>query len=302
MSAPCSSAALERPQEASADDRAILRTVIYAALFQFPLSLDELERRLMDVSLDARAIRARLAAPFLRERLSVTEGLVHPRGCEAWIGLRRKRGARAKALVERHRRALRLLACCPFVRLVALSGGCAHDNATDEDVDVFLVVKRARAWCVFGAVMVVAKAFGLRRTLCVNYVVDEAAQSLPERDLFTASEIVGMRPLAGAEAYDRFALANAWVLDLFPNFARRGREAQDIGPAGAGRFCEAVLEMGPAPALEWLTRRVLGPYLRKKAHGGLGVVLEATRLKLHLHDHGPELLTAFEAATLEAEA
>jgi hypothetical protein len=276
--------------------------VIYAGLFQFPLSLDELQRRLMDASLDAPAIRARLGEPFLRERLSVTEGLVHPRGCEAWIELRRKRGAWAEALVERHRRALALLARCPFVRLVALSGGCAHGNATDEDVDVFLVVKRARAWCVFGAVMVLAKVFGLRRTLCVNYVVDETAQSLPEHDLFTASEIVGLRPLAGAEAYERFVLANPWVLRQFPNFTHRSREAQNLGPAGAGRLCEALLDLGPAPAAEWLARRVLGRYLREKARGGLGVVLEAARLKLHMHDHGPELLTAFEAATVEVEA
>jgi hypothetical protein len=293
-------AALATSSEASADDRAILRTVVYAGLFQFPLSLDELERRLMDASLDARAIRSRLRAPFLRDRLGVTEGLVHPRGREAWVELRRQRGARAEALILRHRRALALLARCPFVRLAALSGGCAHGNATDEDVDVFLVVKRSRAWCVFGAVMLMAKVFGLRRTLCVNYVVDEAAQSLPEHDLFTASEIVSLRPLAGAEGYERFLAANAWVFDLFPNFARYPRETGGVGPAGAPRWCEALLELGPAPVLEWSARRVLGAYLTKKARGGRGVVLEASRLKLHMHDHRPELLTAFDDAA-EAE-
>jgi hypothetical protein len=288
--------------EATADDRAILRTVIYAGLFQFPLSFHELERRLMDARLDVRAIRARVLLPFLRERISITEGLIHPRGQEAWVELRRKRGAQAKALLQRHARALAILSRCPFVKLVALSGGCAHGNATDEDVDVFLVVKRARAWCVFGAVMLMSKAFGLRRTLCVNYVVDEAAQSLTERDLFTASEIVGMRPLAGAEGYERFLAANAWVLEVFPNFGRRSREAGDIRPAGASPWCEALLDLGPAPVLEWLARRVLGAYLRKKARGGLGVVLEGARLKLHMRDHRPELLTAFDAAILRAES
>jgi hypothetical protein len=301
VSAPLSTAALVPSPEATADDRAILRTVIYAGLFQFPLSFDELERRLMDAALDVRAIRARLRAPFLRERLGVSDGLIHLRGREEWIELRQQRGARAEALIRRHRRALALLARCPFVRLVALSGGCAHGNATDEDVDVFLVVRRGRAWGVFGAVMLLAKAFGLRRTLCVNYVVDETAQGLPERDLFTASEIVGLRPLAGAAAYERFVAANTWVADLFPNFVRRRREAGDIGPAGAARWCEALLDFGAAPALEWLTRRVLGAYLRKKARGALGVVLEPSRLKLHMHDHRPELLRAFDAATARAE-
>jgi hypothetical protein len=289
-------------EAAGAEDRAILRTVTYAALFQFPLSLAELERRLMDAPLDLAAIRRRLGGAFLRQRIGVTEGLVHPRGREAWISLRRERQERAEALLSLHRRALRLLGRFPFVRLVALSGGCAHGNATDQDVDVFLVVKRGRAWCVFGALLLLAKAAGLRRTLCLNYIVDEDALALPERDVFTAAEIVGLRPLRGQEGYTRFLRANAWVEERFPNFVREAAAAVGLEEAGAGRFVEALLECGPAPILEWLSRRLFGAHLRRKARGNPGVVLGAGRLKLHLRDHRPELLAAYDKALQEAEA
>ena len=302
MSRAAPSAALARPwpDGPGAEDRAILRTVAYAGLFQFPLTLPELERRLMDTPLDLGVIRERLASPFLEQRLEVTDGFVHPKGREAWIELRRRRGARAEALVRAHRAALAVLGCFPFVRLLALSGGCAHGNATDDDVDVFLVVKRGRVWGVFGALMVLAKLAGLRRTLCLNYVVDEDAQTLTEQDLFTASEIVGLKPLAGAAGYAGFRAANGWARARFPNFGRDHATPAGLGQAGAWRWFEALLEMGPAPLFERLSRRVLGAYLKAKARGGEGVVLEAGRLKLHLEDHRPELLAAFDAAVEEA--
>ena len=97
------------------------------------------------------------------------------------------------------------------VLLVALSGGCAHDDARDSDVDVFLVARRGRAWTVCLGLMVLSKLAGTRRTLCLNYIVDEEALSLPERDVFTAAEVVGLRPIAGAAGYDAFLDANDWA-------------------------------------------------------------------------------------------
>ena len=138
-------------------DRAILRTVTYASLFQFPMSLAELERGLMDVPAGGEDVCRRLDQPFLRERLVVWNGLVHPRGRQHWVDLRRLRREHTRALVARHASILGLIARFPFVRLLALSGGCAHDNASDDDVDLFLVTREGRAWSVCLALMLLAK-------------------------------------------------------------------------------------------------------------------------------------------------
>jgi hypothetical protein len=282
-------------------DRAILRTVTYAALFRSPLSLARLHRALMEVPADLERLRARLEAPFLRQRLALTDGFVHPRGCEEWLQLRDERQRHTEELLGRHASVLRLLTRFPFVRLVALSGGCAHDNATDGDVDVFLIVRRGRAWAVCLALMLLSKLLGVRRTLCLNYIVDESGARLPEHDLFTAAEIMGMKPLAGRDAYRRFVAANAWVADWYPNFFASPADDAAVGDAGAPRWLEGALDLGPAPLLEIGSRRLLGAYLRRKARGLPGVVLAAERLKLHMQDHGPGLRTAFAEATAEAE-
>jgi len=289
-------------QVATEAARSVVRTVAYSALFQSPLTLERLHRTLMDVRLDPGALAETLDDPWVRARVEVSGGLVHPRGRADWLAVRRVRRRHTRRLLLRHRRALAVLARCPFVRLVGLSGGCAHENASDGDVDVFVVTRRGRAWSVYLALIAASRLLGVRRTLCINYVVDESELALPERDLFTACELVGMRPLSGREAYGRMVQANDWVAERFPNFFfdRHASDARGVPPAGPAPWLERVLDLGPAPMLERLSRWAIGARLRRKARGAAGLALSAGRLKLHLLDHRPRLMAAWRAAQHDA--
>jgi hypothetical protein len=225
---------------------------------------------------------------------------VFPIGCEHWLELREQRRVHTARLLETHAAALRWLAGLPFVRLVALSGACAHQNATDPDVDVFLITQPDRAWAVTLEITLWSHLQGLRKSLCVNYVIDEQALALPERDLFTAAEVVGLQPLAGRTTYQRFVAANAWVAERFPNFFAGHRAEWDgIGEAGAPRWVERLLDLAPAPVVEWVSRVWLGRRLRAKGAGSPGVSLSPHRLKLHTLDHAPRLRAAFAEAVGE---
>lgn len=284
------------PARATAAAEAILRTVTYASLFQAPLTVDRLHRNLMDVALSRAELEDALRDPWLRRRIEVVRGLVIPRGRREWIDWRGTRRAHSRRLLARHRRLLRFLGRLPFVRMVAISGACAHENATDDDVDVFLVAREGRAWGVCLVLTVLSRLLGVRRTLCLNYIVDEAALALPERDVFTAAEVVGLRPLAGRDTYRRLVDVNGWAAALFPNFrARHLGESEQVPPAGS-RGWERVLDLGAAPLLERLARRVLGAHLARKGRGCDGVVLGPHRLKLHTRDHRPSLLASFQEA------
>jgi hypothetical protein len=280
----------------TAEERAVLRTVVYAGLFEAPLSLERLHRLLMDVPMTAGEVRAALGRPFLRQRVEVAEGHVFPRGRRAWLRAAAFRRAGTRVLLDAHREVLERIASFPFVRLVALSGGCAHDNARDADVDVFLVVRRGRAWTVCLALMVLSKLLGKRRTLCLNYVLDEDALALPERDLFTASELVGVRPLAGPDAYRAFLQANRWAAACHPNFFAGGPPCPEgLPPAGGPRWRERVLDLCGASLAERAAHALLAGWLRLRWRGRdvSGVILARHRIKLHTLDHGPRLRAAF---------
>ena len=284
--------AVSAPADPDLDD-AIWRTLAYAGLFQYPLRLSELHRRLMDVRASERQIAARLAGPRLRRRIGRRRGFLTPLGCESWITRRAARAEHTARLLARHRRALAWITRFPFVRLLALSGACAHGNAADHDVDVFLVTRARRAWTVALLLMIVSKLAGWRRSLCVNYVLAEDGLALPEHDRFTAAEMVGLKPLAGRETYRRLIAANAWVAALYPNFfAAHTAYSEHVPKAvGAPRW-ERLLD-GVAGVVEPLARAVLGAYLRRRLTGA-GVALNRHRLKLHARDHRGPVSRAFD--------
>jgi hypothetical protein len=221
-------------------------------------------------------------------------------GSTCGAGGRSGRGAeRSRRLVAAHARALGAVAAFPFVRMVALSGACAHGNAADDDVDVFVITRHGRAWTVTLLLMIASKLAGLRRTLCVNYVLAEDGLALPEHDSFTASELVALQPLAGRETYRRFVQANAWVAPLHPNFfAGHERESEGVwARAGAARL-ERVADVLGIGLFERAARWLLEPYLRRRVRGA-GVDLTARRLKLHGRDHRGPVTRAFAEAQAE---
>jgi len=277
-------------------DEAIRRSLAYASLFECPLTFAELHRSLMDVPLAPDELRRRVLAQAERRAVSVRDDLVYPPGREPWLALRAARRANTARLLARHDDALARLARLPYVKLVALSGACAHDNAGDDDVDVFLVVRSGRLASVFLAVMIAAKIFGLRRSLCLNYALDEASLALPERDLFTAAELAGMRPLAGRDLYRRFVEANAWALERFPNFAASYRELSKGVPEAGSPKLERWLDRAGATLFEPIARLLLRVYLGWRLRGQEGVRIQAGVLKLHSHDHRPRLMRAFADA------
>ena len=88
--------------------------------------------------------------------------------------------------------------------MVALSGSVAHLNLEGSgDLDLFIVTRGRRVWSVTVAVILLAKLLGRRRTLCANYVLSDTQLQMDQQDLFTASQIIHLKPLVGGEVYDQ---------------------------------------------------------------------------------------------------
>src|SRR5439155_17083306 len=65
-----------------------------------------------------------------------------------------------------------------------------------------------------------AKIKGLRKRLCMNYLISDQALPLLETDLFTAQQVASLKPIYGKTVYDRFIAANPFVQRRFPNSER----------------------------------------------------------------------------------
>lgn len=302
-----------RPLDAAAtglsgSEQAIAGSVLYAALFDYPLTLAQLRDTLIGSSQTSAEILATYAAsPGLRSIVEVTDGFFHPRGAAHLVPERRRRERASRAFLARHDRFLRLICGLPYVRMVALSGSVAHLNLDgDGDLDLFIVSRAGRVWSVAVAVVVAAKLLRLRRTVCANFVVSEARLALEPQDLFSASQIIHLKPVSGDDVHRRLLAANPFVARFYPNFSGAGGGAPWCEPGARWlRLRRAIewLAAGPSAAGERLCRAAYGWHLRRRRSSWSSpeqVRLEPECLKLHTQSHRRRVLERFDEAVRRA--
>jgi glycosyltransferase involved in cell wall biosynthesis len=271
---------------------AIGKTLHYATLFEYPLQPHEIHARLYEVAVDRVAfdrVLERLKLPFIGGFVCDDAAKIQKRALREQISDR---------AIEQTWPLLETLAAFPFVRMLAFSGATAHRNMTDEeDVDLFVIVEKGKLWFTFTAAIVWARLRGVRKNLCMNYLITDSTLPLTQTDAFTAQQLASIKPLYGKSVYDRLLELNPFVRRRFPQFdARRNRESYSEIPTGRIKsILEIVLRCGAVQLLEPFSRLVLGRHLRRKAQqasvmGDCDVLIEPQRLKLHLHSHKKRVL------------
>ena len=270
--------------------RAVIESVAYSDVFDFPVTVAEIHRSLpvfasiaeVESGLDALGDYVARLAPY--RVLAGREALVETR-------LRREEASRR--LMRRAGFYGRLISRLPFVRMVAVTGSLAVENADDgDDVDYLIVTAPGRVWLARALTMAVVRFAGLRGlTLCPNYLLTETALALPDRDLYTARELLQMRPVAGHGVHGLMLDANAWCQELLPNWQRdvSDEEARRSAPTKLG---ELLLGGSFGDKLErWLLARK-GRELRAQAAGNREAIFDETMCKGHFDSHRSRLQEA----------
>lgn len=297
------------PALASEVEQAIARTVIYASLFDYPLSLAQLRRSLIDVVLsESEIIEAYERSDALRDVVTFAGGFFFPAGRGELVFERQRREARSRAFLEDHRRLLETVCALPYVKMAALSGSIAHLNLEPGgDLDLFVVTRGRRVWSVTVAIVLLAKLFGRRRTVCANYVMADTRLEVDDQDLFTANQILHLKPLIGRRAFDDFLDANPFVGRFYPNAAPGDDADPPIGLREAPvlkRTLEIALAW-PWAAFEVACRVAYRRYLGRRAaqwQSPQHVTLDTDRLKLHTRSHREPVLARFDRAVSDTLA
>jgi hypothetical protein len=284
---------------------AIARSVIYASLFDYPLTLDQLHVSLIESEQTPAEILAVFdGSECLQHIVEYRDGFFFPAGRDDLMAERRRREARSLAFLERHRGLLRLLCALPFTRAVALSGSIAHLNLdADGDLDLFVVTNGPRVWTVTLAAIVLLRLLGQRREVCINFILADSHLRLEAEDLFSANQVIHLKPLIGADVLRRLRDENPFVARVYPNAS-----PDRVQPIFAWTFphwlgrtkqaLEVVLGL-PAPLIEAACRLVYGWHLRRRAATWQSpdqVRLRSDYLKLHTRSHRHTVLGRFDAA------
>jgi len=194
---------------------AILHTVAYSDIFDYPLTAPEVHRYLTGVRASFEEVAQALEeGPVMR-----TGGYFTLPDREELVSVRAEREVRSRQLLPRAIRYGRLLGALPYIRMVALTGSLSMSNIEEgKDIDYLIVTAPNHLWTCRAFALLVARFArfeGIR--LCPNYLITENALALVDRSLYAAHEMTQMIPVSGMEIYTRMRLMNAWTDEYLPN-------------------------------------------------------------------------------------
>lgn len=285
-------------------EEAILRAVLYADVFNFPMTVREIHHFLIaDFPISREHVEQALATSVVLATCLATDGFYYAcRGREALFAQRAQREGFSAALWGKAQFYGKWLARIPFVRMVGLTGALAMRNAAHErdDLDYVLVTTDQRVWLARAFAILLVRFARLRGiTLCPNYVLALSVLEQSKRDIFIAHEVAQMVPFSGQGIYEKMRLANEWVADYLPNANGAFYAEPDQAANGFWAVIKAMLEWLLGGALgsrleQWEYRRKQRRFaaeMAQKTHHAAQI--DAQRVKGHFDDHGHPVLRQY---------
>lgn len=215
--------------------KAILTTLIYSDLFDYPLSKETLWKYLIsDKRISYKEFAAVLPVTLGSIKANAAfiaqQGLYCLRGREKIIDLYLKRQQYSEKKLQMAYDIGSILSFIPTICLLGVSGSLSMRNADkDADIDLFIITKKNTIWVTRLLILFVLQLLGVRRKrnekstankICLNMLIDETSLSFSQDQctLYIAHEIIQLKPLfAKGSIYQDFLQANNWIEKYMPN-------------------------------------------------------------------------------------
>lgn len=193
-------------------------SVLYHDLFDFPLTEDEISKWSCVNHNKRKSLQ-----------IKQTKGYYHIKGRESVVELRQQRQKASEKKLKIAKKAARIIAIIPSIKLVAISGALAMNNASkDSDIDLLIITSANSIWITRPFVYLLLKLNGFnirkpkdpneRDKLCLNLWMDESNLKIEEQNLYTAHELAQLQPLVSKQSTFEYLLSqNSWVKKYWPN-------------------------------------------------------------------------------------
>jgi hypothetical protein len=201
---------------------AIVRTLLYYDIWHHPLTAPEVFQFLPVNSISFPDVQRELESGREEGRFLEHDGYFFIQGkSPAIVSQRLAKEHHARFLWRMARLSMQVIRRFPFVRAVWVSGDLSKNVATRKsDVDFFVVTEPGRLWIARTLLILFKKTFLLNRKkfFCLNYFASTDHLTLDEQNIFLATEIATLKPLANSRLFARYQEANSWITKYFPNW------------------------------------------------------------------------------------
>ena len=213
-------------------ERAILKTLLYSSLLDYPLEKDEIYNFLIAEKITQKELTQGLKSAKIP--IDSSGGFFFLKGNQHLVKIRQAREIISFKKLSKAKRIIRQLSLIPTIKLIGISGTLAMQNCREvDDIDIFVIAQEGLAWTTRFLIAGLLILLGVYRNknskhyqdkICLNLVIDESRMLFENKDLFTAHEIAQLLPIfERGRTYHKFLKVNGWVKKMLPNFLTRNK-------------------------------------------------------------------------------
>ena len=202
--------------------QAVLNTITYGSLFDFPLRASELHKYLIFTTPVSFKATEETLGDLISQRLVEKEADVYflP-GRKTTVQERARREKISRDKIKDSEKIIKVISRIPWVKMVGLTGDLSYGNGTDtSDVDLMVITDVERMWLTRLITFSFLEIFGIKMKggpyragtrICINVWCDESNLAIPEseHDLVLASDVSHLVPVVSKDGtYEKFIQSN----------------------------------------------------------------------------------------------
>ncbi|PIS09539.1 hypothetical protein COT75_00980 [Candidatus Beckwithbacteria bacterium CG10_big_fil_rev_8_21_14_0_10_34_10] len=227
-------------------EKAVLKTLFYHQLFDYPLRKKEIKKLLIFSSL--KKINKDIRKNIDQNLSGVLKNLVKDKNIKLvfpyyfltnkdlsnnnkkdLVDLRNKRKKISQQKLILAKKYIKILSLISSIKMIGITGALAMENSElNDDIDLLIITQKNRLWLTRLLVVLTLEILNKRRKpnnrnikdkFCLNIFLDEEGLKIEtqKQNLFTAHEIVQMKVVLNKnKTYEKFIQKNLWLKKYLP--------------------------------------------------------------------------------------
>ncbi len=222
-------------EQSSTLEKAILKTLAFFDIFEYPLTLVELYKWLYLPNSSEKYnlfdIYSELEIITSKNNISSKNGFYFLLGRSEIIKTRLYRYQLAEKKFKIALKTALILKWLSPIKMVSICNNVGYNNGTERsDIDFFIIVEKNRLWLSRFFVTIITNLLGVRRhdqkfidRICLSFYIandhlDISDISLKPNDIYLVFWLATLAPIYDDGIYRDFFEENKWVYDFLPNF------------------------------------------------------------------------------------
>lgn len=276
---------------------AILRTLLYADLFDYPLTKEEIWKWLV---VKNSKFEENLSGLIKNRKIETREDLYFLPGREFLVSIRNMCEQSSEPKIKIAHRVVKTFRLIPWIKLIGITGSLAVKNSEEkDDIDLFFITSQNRLWLTRGLVVIILRMQGRYRRpnkitnmICPNMFISEGSMEISPQNLFMAHEICQLVPIFERDnTYLKFIVANSWVENYLPNAYRGITPNINAEKYGKPNFSVVQRLVPRSSAIESAAMRVQLWYMRKNR---TTEIVSQDLIKFHPHNLEVEIMKKYQ--------